>query len=64
MTSPEQEAWIARKREFARALFARKHLREYLAAIDYNALNEHYGFHGGPCPATSSSVTPTSPPTT
>jgi hypothetical protein len=39
-------------------------LTKHMLNVDYDALNEYYGFHGGPCPATSSSVIPTSPRTT
>jgi hypothetical protein len=52
--TPEE---LERKRDWVRGMFARKHLREYMAAINLDALNDYYGFHAGRCPciATSSS---------
>lgn len=61
MTDEER---LARKRDWFHTMFYARRAREAIAAIDLDALNEYYGFHGGPCLATCSSATPTSPPTT
>ncbi len=51
-------------RDRVRKMLGLRVLDRHMLALNYDALNEFYGFHGGPCPATSLSVTPTSPRTT
>ena len=59
-----QDVKFERIRDRVQKLLRMSMLTKHMLNVDYDALNEYYGFHGGPCPATSSSVIPTSPRTT